>query len=398
MPSISVTGATASFTRCTSPKGSTYSGEVEEFVAGTPLALTDVVVNPQDGAMYFTVGGRNTQSGLYRVTYVGPEPAAPTAVANPASTATARETRRSLEAFHGRKDEHAVQVAWPYLGNSDRFIRSAARVAIEWQDPASWREKTLAEASSPASRLNALLALARVSAPDPAHRTRDDAPPDPALRDRILAVLDGIAWEQLDRAQQLDLLRVYQVVLNRFGRPDTAIVRRLTARFDPHYPALDRELNSELCQLLVYLQAPSAAAKTVALLERAFTQEEQLDFGRDLRALTSGWTPVLRTAFFSWIQRAKQFRGGNSLRGFVANIKRDAIATLSEQEKAALKPILDAPAAACNAASADARPAVRQGLDDRGVDADRRGRPEGPRLRSGAIALCRSQVLRVPPL
>ena len=59
------------------PKGSTYAGELEEFVAGTPLALTDVVVNPKDGAMYFAVGGRNTQSGLYRVTYHGGEPTAP---------------------------------------------------------------------------------------------------------------------------------------------------------------------------------------------------------------------------------------------------------------------------------------------------------------------------------
>ena len=55
------------------PKGSTYTGELEEFLAGTPLALTDVVVNPKDGAMYFAVGGRNTQSGLYRVTYDGGE-------------------------------------------------------------------------------------------------------------------------------------------------------------------------------------------------------------------------------------------------------------------------------------------------------------------------------------
>ena len=59
------------------PKGASYSGELEEFLAGTPLALTDVVVNPKDGAMYFAVGGRNTQSGLYRVTYTGPESTAP---------------------------------------------------------------------------------------------------------------------------------------------------------------------------------------------------------------------------------------------------------------------------------------------------------------------------------
>ncbi len=72
------------------PKGSTYTGELEEFLAGTPLALTDVVVNPHDGAMYFTVGGRMTQSGFYRVTYASDEP---TALAIPTETPATFEAR-----------------------------------------------------------------------------------------------------------------------------------------------------------------------------------------------------------------------------------------------------------------------------------------------------------------
>src|SRR5690606_4695849 len=55
------------------PDGATYTGEVEEFVSGQPLALTDVEINPADGAMYFAVGGRRTQSALYRVVYEGSE-------------------------------------------------------------------------------------------------------------------------------------------------------------------------------------------------------------------------------------------------------------------------------------------------------------------------------------
>src|SRR5262245_58271525 len=56
------------------PDGAGYKGAYEEFVTGTPLPLTDLVVRPQDGAMYFAIGGRSTQSGLYRVTYTGKEP------------------------------------------------------------------------------------------------------------------------------------------------------------------------------------------------------------------------------------------------------------------------------------------------------------------------------------
>jgi putative heme-binding domain-containing protein len=327
------------------PSGSTYSGELEEFLAGTPLALTDIVVNPSDGAMYFAVGGRRTQSGLYRVTYDGPDS---TAVAVPAEgrpTFEARALRHELERFHGRREPKAVGAAWPFLGHPERFIRWAARAAIEPQDPGLWRERAIAESSSPIATLNALLAVTQVSAQDPAHRRKGEPAPDPALRDRILAALDRLDWDRLDHARRLDLLRVYQVVLNRFGRPDEATVARLTRRLDPHYPAPTRELNAELAQLVVYLEAPSAAAKTVALLERAPTQEEQLDYARDLRVLRSGWTPELRQAFLSWFPRAAQFKGGNSLPGFMKNIRRDALANLSESDKERFKPILEAPTA-----------------------------------------------------
>ena len=142
-------------------------------------------------------------------------------------------------------------------------------------------------------------------------------------------------------AQQLDLIRLHEVILNRFGRPDESMVKRLIERFDPHYPSRVRELNAELCQLLVYLQAPDAAAKTVALLEKAPTQEEQMHYAQVLRTLTAGWTPALRQTYFSWIARSGQYKGGNSLRGFMANIRRDAMAHLSDTDKAALKPILE---------------------------------------------------------
>jgi putative heme-binding domain-containing protein len=344
-----------------SPKGSTYAGELEEFVAGTPLALTDVVINPKDGAMYFAVGGRNTQSGLYRITYHGSEPTVPSGPNDAPATVDGRGLRHMLEAFHGHQDPKAVEAAWPCLGHPDRFVRWAARVAIEFQDPSTWREKALGESSSPEATINALLALTRVSAQDPAHRKHDTRPPDAALRDQILAHLDWTNWGPLDLPTQLDLLRVYEVVLNRFGRPDEPTVRRLIGRLGPYYPSPVRELNAELCQLLIDLQAPDAAAKTVALLAQAPTQEEQIHYAQALRSLKAGWTPELQQAYFTWIARSGQFKGGNSLRGFMANIRRSAIANLSDVEKTALKPILDTKPAtsAPSAASAD-RPLVKE--------------------------------------
>ena len=60
----------------------------------SPLPLTDVIIHPKDGAMYFTVGGRRTQSALYRVTYTGTESTAPAKALAPTKEAL---VRRSLE-------------------------------------------------------------------------------------------------------------------------------------------------------------------------------------------------------------------------------------------------------------------------------------------------------------
>jgi putative heme-binding domain-containing protein len=52
--------------------GATYKveGEPFDFVYGEPLNVTDLEVGP-DGLIYFTMGGRDTQGGFYRVNYKG---------------------------------------------------------------------------------------------------------------------------------------------------------------------------------------------------------------------------------------------------------------------------------------------------------------------------------------
>jgi putative heme-binding domain-containing protein len=321
------------------PRGGTYTAEVEEFLSGTPLPLTDLVVNPKDGALYFAIGGRRTTSGLYRVVYEGAESTAPSRDTD--AGAEDRALRHSLEAFHGHEDASAIGTAWPYLGHPDRFIRWAARVAVEFQNPASWRDKALQE-TDPNRALPALLALIHVSAKDPLHRTPTDLAPDPALKARVLKALERLSPEVHSDVRKLDLVRVFQVFFSRFGKPDETAAARLIAFFDRSYPAKGREMNVELAKLLVFLGAPDAASKTVSLLENAPTQEEQIQYASTLRVLRTGWTPALRKQFFSWFLKAAGYHGGNSFPGFMRNIKTDALAGLSDSEKAELKPILEA--------------------------------------------------------
>ena len=88
------------------PQGATFTATKEDFLNGSPLPMTDVVINPGDGAMYFTIGGRKVQSGLYRVTYTGSESTAPAPA--PTTGETARDERHRIEAYH-HEDTGAVR-------------------------------------------------------------------------------------------------------------------------------------------------------------------------------------------------------------------------------------------------------------------------------------------------
>ena len=348
------------------PVGSGYTAEAEEFVTGTPLPLTDLVINPTDGAMYFAIGGRRTKSGLYRVTYVGGENEVPKVeIRRDAGISdAARKTRLDLEAMHTKIGEPAVAAAWKELNNADRFIRFAARVALEHQDVTLWADEATGEKDA-VKAINALLALARVSAPCPYHRKPGAEPANPVVRGKILAALNGIDFAKLTDEQKLDLIRVYHVTLNRFGKPTDAERTAILAKFDPEFPAKSRYIDGELCQLMVYLEAPGVAAKTMKLLTDAPTQEEQIEYARALRVLKTGWTPALRKDYFDWFLKAAGYRGGNSFGGFLNLIRDDAGATLTAAAKETSKEILAATLRTVKATEEAPRPFVKAWrLDD----------------------------------
>ncbi len=318
------------------PDGSSYTATKEEFVTGAPLPITDAIINPADGAMYFTIGGRRVQSGLYRVTYVGNES---TALVEAKPTVTpARKTRHMLEAFHGRQDPQAIASAWPYLADADRFIRWAARVAVEHQPLEAWADKALTE-TNPRIQVEALLALARVAGDCPQHRA-EDAQVDTAMRTKLLEALLAIDSQKLEHGQRLTQLRTLQITLVRFGRPSDEVVEQLVTKFDPQFPAKSYELNWLLCETLAYLQSPTVAAKSLALIQAAPTQEEQMQYARSIRFLTAGWTPALRSDYLKWFLKAANYQGGASFTTFIEMIRADAVEAFDDKSKQELAELL----------------------------------------------------------
>jgi hypothetical protein len=228
---------------------------------------------------------------LYRVTYTGKESTAP--ARHEATVSAETKIRRSLEAFHGKQDPKAVAFAWPHLSSTDRYIRAAARTALEHQPLAEWQDKALAETNVTA-QLEALLALTRRTGVCPTHRTDPSYQPDSKSRDAILAALLKHDFPGLTNVQRMAYVRLIEIVLHRFGNPDDATVAKIIAKVDPAYPADNFELNWLLTETLAYLQAPNTAAKGMALIAAAESQEPQIEYARSLRFLKTGWTPELR--------------------------------------------------------------------------------------------------------
>jgi putative heme-binding domain-containing protein len=306
------------------PEGAGYKADFEEFLSAHPLPLTDLSVNPKDGAMYFLIGGRRVQSGLYRVSAISPEGPAADAPAPPLL-----ELRRKLETFHGKQDAEAVEAAWPYLGHEDRLIRFAARIAVENQPVAQWKDRALTE-TDPRASLTALMALCR------------SAGEDKALLGPILAALDRIDFSALDGAGHEAYIRDYQLAFTRLGGPDEATRAKTAAKLSALFPTSEPWLDVDLGEVLVFLKDPVFLPKAIAILETAPTQEEQIAHAKNLRLAKAGWTPEMRERFFKWVcLRAPTYKGGASFGLFMQDIKRDAVELLTEDEKKALQPILD---------------------------------------------------------
>ena len=323
------------------PDGSTYSATKETFITGSPLPVTDIIIHPKDGAMYFTIGGRKVQSGMYRVTYEGTESTKPDQHTTNINALT--KLRHQLEQYHGVEHKDAIKTVWPHLNHSDRFVRWSAMAAIMHRPVDEWRNRALGE-KDPNKRAVALLGLWKVAGSDPRNRK----PGAPAIlpdvdRKTVNAIFKSLAqvkWGQLDDPSKLTLVRTYQVALVRFGEPTSRATAKIIDQLDPHFPAANFEQNWLLCETLAYLQAPNTATKGIQLLKEAATQEEQIEYARSLRMLKQGWTMELRESYFNWFLKASNYRGGASFSKFIEFIRRDAEASLDAKSREQLKGLL----------------------------------------------------------
>ena len=339
------------------PQGSTYTGEIEPFVQGKPLPVTDVAIGG-DGHMYFTAGGRRGDSAFYRVSYYGNKDKTPPIIKPHNELALLRKEIEKLHTPDAPADK--LDFIWSNLGHSDRYVRFAARVALEHRKPASYVAKAKAEKDA-LTRTAAGLALAR-------HR-------HPAA----LEVLLGVDLKGTDKVTQLAWMRAMAVDMYRKADIDGKTQKRtydpkhlakkdaILAKIKGLLPSDDRDINTEVIRLRVALEDEGVIEDALNFMSNTpvaplpewtkLAQQNdrygaainamiknppptfQIGIAFMLRNLDKGWTPTTRQQFFSWLRLAAQAGGGNSYWPAMNTINKQAQATLTAEEKAALGPL-----------------------------------------------------------
>ncbi len=331
------------------PRGSSYRATREQFCSAPALPVTDLVINPADGAMYFLIGGRKSQSALYRIRYTGSESIAPVAASQELTPEA--KLRRTLESFHADPSKIDLDVVWHALANRDRMVRYAARIALEHQSPDSWIGRLMTEDDS-RRIIEASIALVRSAGDSDEQKQLAQVAFDNAIQ--------KLVWARLNLDEKLCLIRAMGLAICRLGEPSKQMLET-AGRLGAAFPSGLREVNRELAKLLVATGNAGATTKTVELLESSTGNLDQIDFALTLVDAKAGWTKELRVRYFEWFLRIASSNGGNSFGGYLSSIKKVAVSRLTTEQKSELEEVINREADEASVSTpAEVRPFVKK--------------------------------------
>ena len=359
--------------------GASYKTTPERFCTGTPMNVTDLAVGP-DGAIYFTMGGRGTQGGVYRIRYDGkPETGnghnQPLAAWSPQCDVVAnipdikvlltmsrdadpmararsvemlgrlggdevKETllaaltdkdpfvrRRACEALIRAGIEPPVDALKPLLADEDRFLRTAARLVLQRIDPKDWAADLL-QGDSDRVALEAIVALCKTN-----HAAAFSEPIFERLHHQSH---DG------DAMTQLNYLRAVELALVHCPPPRSGNVRGIAVDLLGMFPSPDSRINRELAILLTdlrrekVLDEPVHSKLLAALLADTGDRQEQIYYFYCLRLLHDGWSAEEKQNLLAWYESTRTWKGGHSFTPFLENILRDLVPALGPKDRAAV--------------------------------------------------------------
>lgn len=318
-----------------SPDGATYTGEVEEFLSGKPLPLTDMI--QIDGDMYFATGGRRLESALYRVSYQG---AIENDDINSAGITDQAKRRKRLSQLYKDDSQSALDEIWEGLGDEDKYIRFTARTALEKRPDHSWYSRISGE-QDPRTALHALTAAIRLGLPLNVSDVYD--------------IITNINYLELSEELQLEYLRTVQLAISRYGNEGIAN-KKVGSILINQYPSGSHFLDRELSKILSVIQQKGVIEKTLMLIRESDAADveneyiggnitersgqygdiiniirknnpetRKLGYLEALSVVKKGWTEDQRQTYFTSFADIFTSTGGASYKGFAQKILERAL-------------------------------------------------------------------------
>lgn len=254
--------------------------------------------------------------------------------------------RRACEAFVRSGLEAPVEPLLKLLGNEDRWLRFAARLALERVPAGKWKTRGLVSTNGPDILHNVVLALLRSN---PEHVTLDEI--DTAMRDSSFK--SSPASDDIKVRQGRDMIRIAELMAIHF--PDTwpeklrgglgqemARLLRMKIASEKQLPGLiqtllkDESFLREVARLVAFSQTPDAAEVLTGLLEQSKDPQAQVHYAMCLRYVKDGWNADLNRRFFDWYETTREMEGGHSLQGYLRNIASGILEHFTPEDRAAL--------------------------------------------------------------
>lgn len=216
----------------------------------------------------------------------------------------------------------------PLLADPDRFVRSAARTAIEHGDIDAAREALLA-INEPRPLVEAMIALARATNLEPHVQKLMLG------KAEMLFELPLEGPSKLDPELTVDLLRAVELLYlrgpeGRDNSPSRGLITLLLMRFKTD---VDSPVNRETARLLASFDEPRAVYPILLHQRTVADHQAQIHDAYCLRAFQHGWVSETKMQLWSWYQAASAWEGGFSFQGYLDVMIQQLVARMNELER-----------------------------------------------------------------
>ncbi|MFN0205232.1 MAG: family 16 glycoside hydrolase [Planctomycetota bacterium] len=306
-----------------------FVGTSEVLLRGNPLNVTDVV-ECQDGSVLFTLGGRGTYGGVFRLSYHGKsapiaEPPAPIPnfIKWTNDEPDPRETYLKLAQLSSIRPRHFVLARWLETYDPGHYLIANGAI-INIKDDELPQISTI---------------VARWANANPYH---PDVPK--YIKNISEQIITFLAKYKDSPDPFVHALRALELLLlNPSAKAGGAISPEVKSLVLSLFPSKDRRANRELALLIAYFDIPDGVHKLLNALENEPSRQEQIHYAYCLRAMRTGFDSNNKARFIEWFRKAQTWAGGASFQGYIIYMMSEFDAFLSDAEKKLLRtPLVDA--------------------------------------------------------